>query len=203
MELHSYFANLPEVQPASFSSRETIFNQGDRGRHFLIIREGLALVYREHYDFKKVAVRLARPNWILGTEIINGVDYFENNVQSIDSCEVLKVPKPTFVGVLENNPGMGFKILTQMATQLREVNQVISQHYFKIHSSRLASILLHLSDIGLLENMTEAEIGIWSGTSRESVSKHVAELTRQGGLIRSRRASPLQVANPMILQQYK
>jgi CRP/FNR family cyclic AMP-dependent transcriptional regulator len=111
--------------------------------------------------------------------------------------------------LLARHPEIALKLVAGLVRRLRAANVRISRQSFQTVPSRVAGILSQLSREALEENglsdevtirMNQTDLAQLAGTSRESVSRFLAELER-AGVVRSGRGR-VTVLDPPKLRNY-
>jgi CRP/FNR family transcriptional regulator len=122
---------------------------------------------------------------------------------------LLALPANDVRSLLARNPEIALKLVAGLVRRLRAANARLSRQSFQTVPSRVAGILLQLSRDGQGEDGEEVEVTIrmnqtdlaqLAGTSRESVSRFLAELER-AGVVRSGRGR-VTVLQPGKLRNY-
>jgi CRP/FNR family transcriptional regulator len=91
--------------------------------------------------------------------------------------------------LLAGNPEIALKMLEAMANRVRATNQRLANQSFQTVAGRVAGVLMQLVDArrsegagerDVLVETTQADIAQLAGASRESASRFLATLERQG-----------------------
>jgi CRP/FNR family transcriptional regulator len=111
---------------------------------------------------------------------------------------------------LARNPEIALKLVAGLVRRLRAANARLSRQSFQTVPSRVAGILLQLSrdsqpadgeeEVEVTIRMNQTDLAQLAGTSRESVSRFLAELER-AGVVRSGRGR-VTVLQPGKLRNY-
>jgi CRP/FNR family transcriptional regulator, cyclic AMP receptor protein len=100
----------------------------------------------------------------------------------------LALPAIDIKGMLRDHPEMAVKLIEALTRRLRAANERISSQSFRTVPGRVAGVLRGLltdelpTDSGgaVTVRMTQADLAQLAGTSRESVSRFLADLERAG-----------------------
>ena len=195
--------------PRSFPAGTRVFHEGDSSDACYIVSEGNFRVTREHSDGRAITLATLGPGEIFGELAMLDGDKRSASAESITDGTLLALPANDVRSLLARNPEIALKLVAGLVRRLRAANARLSRQSFQTVPSRVAGILLQLSRDGQGEDGEEAEITIrmnqtdlaqLAGTSRESVSRFLAELER-AGVVRSGRGR-VTVLQPGKLRNY-
>jgi CRP/FNR family transcriptional regulator, cyclic AMP receptor protein len=111
--------------------------------------------------------------------------------------------------LLAGNPEIALKMLETMANRVRATNQRLANQSFQTVAGRVAGVLMQLVDArqsegagerDVLVETTQADIAQLAGASRESASRFLATLEREG-LVTTQRGKVV-VHDPGALRNY-
>ena len=195
--------------PRSFPAGTRVFHEGDSSDACYIVSEGNFRVTREHSDGRAITLATLGPGEIFGELAMLDGDKRSASAESITDGTLLALPANDVRSLLARNPEIALKLVAGLVRRLRAANARLSRQSFQTVPSRVAGILLQLSRDGQGEEGEEVEITIrmnqtdlaqLAGTSRESVSRFLAELER-AGVVRSGRGR-VTVLQPGKLRNY-
>jgi CRP-like cAMP-binding protein len=195
--------------PRSFPAGTRVFHEGDSSDACYIVSEGNFRVTREHSDGRAITLATLGPGEIFGELAMLDGDKRSASAESITDGTLLALPANDVRSLLARNPEIALKLVAGLVRRLRAANARLSRQSFQTVPSRVAGILLQLSRDGQGEDGEETEITIrmnqtdlaqLAGTSRESVSRFLAELER-AGVVRSGRGR-VTVLQPGKLRNY-
>ncbi|HTT93520.1 MAG TPA: Crp/Fnr family transcriptional regulator [Solirubrobacterales bacterium] len=195
--------------PRSFPAGTRVFHEGDSSDACYIVSEGNFRVTREHSDGRAITLATLGPGEIFGELAMLDGDKRSASAESITDGTLLALPANDVRSLLARNPEIALKLVAGLVRRLRAANARLSRQSFQTVPSRVAGILLQLSRDGQGEDGQETEVTIrmnqtdlaqLAGTSRESVSRFLAELER-AGVVRSGRGR-VTVLQPGKLRNY-
>ncbi len=195
--------------PRSFPAGTRVFHEGDSSDACYIVSEGSFRVTREHSDGRAITLATLGPGEIFGELAMLDGDKRSASAESITDGTLLALPANDVRGLLARNPEIALKLVAGLVRRLRAANARLSRQSFQTVPSRVAGILLQLSRDGQGDDGEEVEVTIrmnqtdlaqLAGTSRESVSRFLAELER-AGVVRSGRGR-VTVLQPGKLRNY-
>ena len=201
--------------PRSFPAGTRVFHEGDSSDACYIVSEGSFRVTREHSDGRAITLATLGPGEIFGELAMLDGDRRSASAESITDGTLLALPANDVRSLLARNPEIALKLVAGLVRRLRAANARLSRQSFQTVPSRVAGILLQLSRdnqpgaaTGDAEGemaevtirMNQTDLAQLAGTSRESVSRFLAELER-AGVVRSGRGR-VTVLQPGKLRNY-
>jgi CRP/FNR family transcriptional regulator, cyclic AMP receptor protein len=211
------FADLEEAElesfshvavPRSFPGGTRVFHEGDHSDACYIVREGAFRVTREHSDGRAITLATLGPGDIFGELAMLDGEVRSASVEALDDGELLALPAGDVRSLLARHPDITVKLVAALVRRLRAANERISRQSFQTVPSRVAGVLSQLvaeeapqgegGEVTI--RMNQADLAQLAGTSRESVSRFLADLER-AGVVRSGRGR-VTVLAPAKLSNY-
>jgi CRP/FNR family transcriptional regulator, cyclic AMP receptor protein len=196
--------------PRSFPAGTRVFHEGDSSDACYIVRDGSFRVTREHSDGRAITLATLGPGEIFGELAMLDGDTRSASAESITDGTLLALPANDVRSLLGRNPEIALKLVAGLVRRLRAANMRLSRQSFQTVPSRVAGILAQLSRDGqegddgemteVTIRMNQTDLAQLAGTSRESVSRFLAELER-AGVVRSGRGR-VTVLQPNKLRNY-
>jgi CRP/FNR family cyclic AMP-dependent transcriptional regulator len=191
------FADLEEAElerfshvavPRSFPAGTRVFHEGDSSDACYIVREGSFRVTREHSDGRAITLATLGPGEIFGELAMLDGDKRSASAEALTDGELLALPAGDVLSLLARHPEIAMKLVAGLVRRLRAANVRLSRQSFQTVPSRVAGILAQLSREGqngdeqgaVTIRMNQSDLAQLAGTSRESVSRFLAELERAG-----------------------
>jgi CRP/FNR family cyclic AMP-dependent transcriptional regulator len=179
--------------PRSFPAGTRVFHEGDRSDACYIVREGSFRVTREHSDGRAITLATLGPGEVFGELAMLDGDTRSASAEALSDGELLALPAVDVKGLLARHPEISVKLVAALVRRLREANERISRQSFQTVPSRVAGVLSQLVSEArggeggeVTIRMNQADLAQLAGTSRESVSRFLADLER-AGVVRSGR----------------
>jgi CRP/FNR family transcriptional regulator, cyclic AMP receptor protein len=213
------FADLDEAElerfshvavPRAYPAGTRVFHEGDSSDACYIVRDGSFRITREHSDGRAITLATLGPGEIFGELAMLDGDKRSASAEALSDGEVLALPAGDVRSLLARHPEIALKLVAGLVRRLRAANVRLSRQSFQTVPSRVAGILAQLSreaqdeDGGPGEEVTirmnQTDLAQLAGTSRESVSRFLAELER-AGVVRSGRGR-VTVLDPPKLRNY-
>jgi CRP/FNR family transcriptional regulator, cyclic AMP receptor protein len=193
--------------PRSFPAGTRVFHEGDRSDACYIVREGSFRVTREHSDGRAITLATLGPGEVFGELAMLDGDVRSASAEALSDGELLALPAKDVRALLARHPEISVKLVSALVRRLRAANERISRQSFQTVPSRVAGVLLQLAaetrsnESGEVTiRMNQADLAQLAGTSRESVSRFLADLER-AGVVRSGRGR-VTVCDPAKLHNY-
>jgi len=199
-ELRDFLANvqlwrgLPEDQldalaqiaiAKTYRKGEVIFEQGDEGRGFFVVKSGRVKVFKLSTDGKEQILHFfADGEHFAEVPVFDG-QCFPASAAAIEKSELLFFPRSNFLKLLEQYPRLAIAMLAVCARHLRRMAQIIENLSFKEVPGRLAVYLLYLSDRNSQGDevdldMTKTQLAAFLGTIPETLSRVFAKMSQDG-----------------------
>lgn len=175
--------------PRSYDRGEVIFREGDIGDTCYVVRSGSVSIRREHMDGRTLALAELRSGAMFGELAMFGGETRSATAEALEPTALVAVLSGDMQRVLRSTPDIAFKMLGALAERLRLANERLLQQSFQTVAGRVASAVLTqviarqaegAGDTEILIRATQAEIAQLAGTSRESASRFLATLEREG-----------------------
>ena len=172
-----------------FHANQLIFSRGDPGDGLYVILEGRVGVRTISLDGKEVILNILEGGEILGEiAVIDGKERTAG-AGAMEKTDLLYIERDAFMEFLGRHPTLSLKVLEIVCGRLRWTSSIIEDAYFRDVRSRLARRLLNLAKnyglsseqgISLRIRLSQDELGRMLGVTRESISKEMGVLQRQG-----------------------
>ncbi len=181
--------------PRTFPAGTRVFHEGDSSDACYIVKVGSFRVTREHSDGRAITLATLGPGEIFGELAMLVGDSRAASAEALTDGELLALPANDVRSLLARHPEIALKLVAGLVRRLRAANTRLSRQSFQTVPSRVAGILSQLcrehrdgSSEGeeVTIRMNQTDLAQLAGTSRESVSRFLAELER-AGVVRSGR----------------
>jgi CRP/FNR family cyclic AMP-dependent transcriptional regulator len=175
--------------PRRWERGEVIFREGDAGDTCYLIQSGAVMLTREHQDGRMVALAELRAGGLFGELAMFRGETRSATAEAIETTEAVALLAPDMQRLIRGNPSIATKLLAALAERVSRTTERLMQQSFQTVAGRVASALLAQSvarqaegapERDVLIRATQAEIASLAGTSRESASRFLATLEREG-----------------------
>jgi CRP/FNR family transcriptional regulator, cyclic AMP receptor protein len=194
--------------PRSFPATTRVFHEGDHSDACYIVREGSFRVTREHSDGRAITLATLGPGEVFGELAMLDGEVRSASAEALTDGELLALPAVDVKALLARHPEISVKLVSALVRRVRAANERISRQSFQTVPSRVAGVLSQLvaeearagqgGEVTI--RMNQADLAQLAGTSRESVSRFLADLER-AGVVRSGRGR-VTVLEPSKLRNY-
>jgi CRP/FNR family cyclic AMP-dependent transcriptional regulator len=195
--------------PRTFPASTRVFHEGDHSDACYIVRAGSFRVTREHSDGRAITLATLGAGDIFGELAMLDGEVRSASVEALVDGELLALPAGEVRALLSRHPDITVKLIAALVRRLRTANERISRQSFQTVPSRVAGVLSQLvAEEGprgaeggeVTIRMNQADLAQLAGTSRESVSRFLADLER-AGIVRPGRGR-VTVLDPPKLNNY-
>ncbi len=197
--------------PRSYGRGQVVFRQGDHGDTCYVVRTGSVRVTHDHTDGRTITLAELRPGDMFGELAMFNSEVRSATVQALEDASALALLSGDMRRMLLSHPHIAVNMLSWMSDRLRAANERIARQSFQTVASRVAGALLgqvqarssndsHEPPREVVIRATQAEIAQLAGASRESASRFLARLERDGVVTTGR--GKVLVHDPAALRNY-
>jgi len=175
--------------PRSFDRGEMIFREGDPGEALYVIRSGSVSIRRDSAGGRTLALAELRSGSMFGELAAFGTEVRSATAEALEPTALVAILGGDMQRVLRSDPDIALKMLAALAERVRRLNDRLLAQSFQTVPGRVAKALLlqvmtrqgeGAGQHEVLIEATQAEIAQLAGTSRESASRFLANLEREG-----------------------
>jgi CRP/FNR family transcriptional regulator len=169
----------------TYRKGEVIFEDGDEGRGFFVVKSGRVKVYKLSTDGKEQILHFFGDGEHFAEVPAFDGQCFPASAATVEKSELLFFPRSDFLALLEQHPTLAIDMLAIFARHLRRMAQIVENLSFKEVPGRLAGYLLYLSDRNntgeeVVLDMTKAQLAAFLGTIPETLSRVFAKMSQDG-----------------------
>src|SRR4028118_1724223 len=172
-----------------FAPKDTIFTPGDPDDQLYFLLSGTVRRYKIYGDYKEATTALLKDGGVFGK--LNLVEGRWQNVfaEAVTEARVASVQKSSLEAVIKRDPEFALKLFSSFSERLRQSDEVIESLLHREVSTRLATLILNLSErfgegngVGTTLDMrlTHQDLANMIASTREAVSKVMSEFQRDG-----------------------
>jgi CRP/FNR family transcriptional regulator len=168
------------VATRRFGKHQTIFREGDPGQTFYLILSGSVAIVRVAPDGRETILSILKERDFFGEMSIFDTAVRAAGVRTLTEVEVGVVERDDFLALIDRSPRIGRLLVIALSERLRAANKLISATTSQDIRSRLASLLLNLSQnfgeptpagTKITLRLTNQEMANMIGTTRETVNR--------------------------------
>jgi CRP/FNR family transcriptional regulator len=180
------------VVERKFGPKDVIFTPGDPDDQLYFVLSGTIRLYKIYGDYKEATTALLRDGGVFGKlNLVEGrwQDVF---AEAVSDVRVASVQKAALERVVKMQPEFALKLFSSFSERLRQSDEVIESLLHREVSTRLATLLLNLSErfgvdgtngsggVMVDVRLTHQDLANMIASTREAVSKVMSELQREG-----------------------
>ena len=193
------FKDLPEKELQNLDriaihkylrKKELIYLPGDKSDKVYLLKEGRVKVSRLSEDGREMTMVILEPGEIFGESALYSEEEQRSTMaEALDDAMICTVYKNEFEAMLQREPALSLRVTKAIGKRRREIESRLEDMVFRSVPSRLAHLLLRLSDKygqekedGLFLNvdLTHLEIANLIGSTRETTTTQLNNLKRDG-----------------------
>jgi len=166
---------------------ETLFLKGDPGDALYAVRRGQIRIATGSASGRRLTFNLLGPGDVFGeVALLDGRSRTADAV-AVEPTELYTVLRRDFFSLLERRPGVAIRIIELLCERIRWMSGQMEERALLPLEARLAHRLVALSeDYGCELHVSQEELAIFVGASRESVNRQLQSWRRQGWVELSR-----------------
>ena len=213
----SLFWDLPEKE-LGYISEKMVSREYEAG-HIILLEEteaeqcffvtkGSVKITRLSKEGREVILAILNDGEFFGEMSLLDGEYRSANVIALDDTDVLTLNRSDFLIVLKGYPQIAIQLLKEMALRLRKSDRQIASLSLSAAEKRIALCILRIADesgvikkgsVNISKAPIQQDIANMSGTSRETVSRALKLLEKEGYI--SRKGRELTINNYNIFIQ--
>ncbi|BBP45094.1 CarD family transcriptional regulator [Thiosulfatimonas sediminis] len=183
---HDLHALAPQIKVFEFAKGLTIVKQNSLTQGIFIIYKGRLKIHSLDYEHKETAFIFLNPGDFFGElSVIDGIPS-SVNVETVEPSILLMIPTAVAKHLLTTHTGFNQSVLQKLANSLRQSNQKIQM----LSAKSFGRVIYFLSTHGNSnlqgevhgKMLTHDEIACMVNLSRETVSRSISQLQKQGYL---------------------
>lgn len=186
----------PSIKEQEFKKGRIIVHQDEKGSIFFVMESGLAKVTMTGKEGKEITLSYIKPGEFFGEMALLDGRPRSASVVAVEDSVVMVLTRDEFLGYVRQNPEIGIKMLEVLSERIRYADQKIGLLTLADVQSKLVHYFIHLaSRLGvptvdgiLIENRpTHEAMAAELGTTRETITRVLGDLKRNGYLKMSRK----------------
>jgi CRP/FNR family cyclic AMP-dependent transcriptional regulator len=167
----------------AYRKNQIIFLEEDTGNYMYIVIAGKVKITKSSPGGKETLLAIHRPGDFFGEMALLDGKTSPATVSAIEDCKIVSVSKADFNHLLMRNEKVVYQIIQVLCGRLRQVWAQIQSLNYSSADSRIRSGILDARGIIVDLKITHQELAEMVGTSRETVTRTLARLQKQGILM--------------------
>lgn len=183
----------------------TIFVKGDPGTALFAVRSGMVKISVPSPDGREAVFNVLHAGEIFGEiALLDGQSRTADAI-AVSDCELLAINRRDFLAFVQDEPKAALRLIELLCARLRFASEHFEEVVFLGMPARLARTLLRLAgdDAATARDkklaITQRDISLMMGTSRESINKLLRSWARLGWVAMTR--GSIVVTNPQALAE--
>lgn len=182
--------------PRFYKKKTVIFTEGSEGESVYIVQEGLVKAFKTDADGHEQIVNFLGPGSMFPHTGFFIASSYPATTEAVVDSRILAMPLSSFERLLASTPSMAMKVMRVMSEIIQELQSKLQELTGQDVQVRLQSFLSAMAQkqgrqqsdgsIRLTLPVTHQELANTIGTTRESVTRLLAQL-RKDGLLRTER----------------
>ena len=192
-----------------FGPKDIIFTPGDPDDQLYFLLSGTVRLYKIYGDYKEATTALLKEGGIFGKLSLAEGRWQDVFAETVTEARVASIQKSAIERVIKDRPEFALKLFSSFSERMRQSDEVIESLLHREVSTRLATLLINLSDRFGEEDgagqvldvrLTHQDLANMIASTREAVSKVMSEFQRYGNIeVKSRK---IVVLNRDALEEY-
>ncbi|HZY64418.1 MAG TPA: Crp/Fnr family transcriptional regulator [Rubrobacteraceae bacterium] len=180
-----------------FGPKDNIFTPGDPDDQLYFLLSGTVRLYKIYGDYKEATTALLKEGGVFGKLSLVEGRWQDVFAEAVTEARVASIQKNAIERIIKNRPDFALKLFSSFSERLRQSDEVIESLLHREVATRLATLLINLSDRFGTSNgtgtmldvrLTHQDLANMIASTREAVSKVMSEFQRDGYIeVRSRR----------------
>jgi CRP/FNR family transcriptional regulator, cyclic AMP receptor protein len=175
--------------PRTFQKDALIVSHEEAGDALFILAEGKAKAALLGESGREVILYMFKEGDFFGEMSLIDNQPRSANVQACEETTLLVLKREAFMRHIREHPGTALSVLQEMSRRLRRADEIIGSLALLDVYGRVARMLREMADregeeteegVVIKERPTQQDIAAMIGTSRETVSRALNDLTRRG-----------------------
>jgi len=163
-----------------FAKHALLVRENDSGDALFVVLRGNVAVTRATGDGKENILSILKEGDFFGEMAVLDASPRSATIKALEEVDVAMLARDDFLDVLGSNPRMAVGLVVTLSARLRATNENIQAAAFLDVPTRLAALLLNLSNnfgehtadgVRLTLRLTNQEMANMIGTTRESVNR--------------------------------
>jgi CRP/FNR family transcriptional regulator len=166
---------------------EKIFAEGKEALNIAFVRSGVIKVELNGKKNRPLIMRLAKEGDILGHRMADNNSRYPVTMVAVENAQVCLLASTHFQHLMDNCSDFRKQIIKAYLQEMRETEMKTIHLVHKTVKEKIAGILLHIADVykylqqsnGIHIHLTRQEMADLSGTTKEQVSKILADFKKE------------------------
>ena len=160
---------------------ETLFLKGDSGDALFAVRRGTIRISTSTEAGKRLTLNILGPGDVFGEVALLDGQPRTADATALEASELLAVRRSDFVALLQRRPNVALRVIELLCARIRWMSERMEESALLPLPVRLARRLVGLAeDYGSEINVSQEELAVFVGASRESVNRQLQDWKNDG-----------------------
>ncbi len=187
---------IPRIVERRLKGDTVIFHENDPGTAFFLVKTGRIKIYKTDPHGREQVLSILGDGQIFGDVPAFDGGPYPATAETMTDSEIYLIRSEDFQDLVRQHPEVALKIIRVLGQRLRQAMELVRDLSFKQAPHRLASLLIRLageygseSGEGILIDLplSRQELADIVGTSRETITRELKKMEREGMLGVNRR----------------
>lgn len=165
---------------ATCRAGQVIYEPGETGEALFILKSGQVRLYRIAPDGRKLVLATLGPGTAFGDMSVLGQSMTGSFAEAIEECTICIMSRVDIEQIILEHPRVAIRMIELLSGRLRDAENRLEQMAFAPVQTRLAKLLLDLERDAEVAGHSHQDLAEMIGTSRETVSRALAEFKATG-----------------------
>ena len=129
-----------------FGPKDVIFTPGDPDDQLYFLLSGTVRLYKIYGDYKEATTALLKEGGIFGKLSLAEGRWQDVFAETVTEARVASIQKSAIERVIKSRPDFALKLFSSFSERMRQSDEVIESLLHREVSTRLATLLINLSD---------------------------------------------------------
>jgi CRP-like cAMP-binding protein len=162
-----------------FTPGQNLFYANNPATGIHCVLKGTVKLESTDVDGKTQIVQVYTAGSMIGYRALFTEEPYMSAAIAVEESEICFIPKATILGLIQEQPELALKFLTQLSHDFRMMETRLQRITSRTATERVAEALLFLRENFEEKNWTRKEIAEWAGTTTETVIRTLADLEQE------------------------
>jgi CRP-like cAMP-binding protein len=157
-----------------------VWSRGERTDALVVVLSGRIKAFLMNDEGREITLHVFGPSEYIGEmSIVDGSDH-SASIVTLEAAEVLWLPGEAFRKLMQSEPALMRQLLLAQTARVRRLSDELASHAFMTTCRRVARKLLQCAGEGASADVSHLELAGLIGSTRESVTRALADLEKRG-----------------------
>ncbi len=167
--------------PRRYARNETIFSKSDPGDALFAIRRGQVRISTVNSDGKRLTLNVLGAGDVFGEIALLDGRARTADAMAVEESDLLIVHRRDFLALLRSDGSVALGVIAMLCDRLRWMSERMEEAVLMPLEARLARRVAALAeDFGAEILISQEQLAVFVGATRESVNRHLQEWRREG-----------------------